>query len=90
MKNTIHRLWIDHTEEIFNRNRDCPKIKELTALIQHNRNELCRNFSEESKRLLEAYDDCYAGLHDLYFEQVFAGGFRLGMQLALAGLYSEK
>ncbi|MBQ8341193.1 MAG: hypothetical protein IJY22_02305 [Clostridia bacterium] len=86
MKHTLHQLWLDNTEEIWQHNRDCPEIKELTALIQRNREKLCNSLTDEQKSTLEKYDDCYAELHDFYFEQIFSEGFRLGMQLALAGL----
>lgn len=86
MKNALHELWLNNTEEFFGRNRDHAKVKELTALIQRNREKLCNSLTDEQKSTLEKYDDCYAELHDFYFEQIFSEGFRLGMQLALAGL----
>ena len=86
MKNALHQLWLDNTEKIFGSNRSYPQVKELTSLIQQSRDKLSSTLTDEQKAILEKYDDCYAALHDFYFEQVFAGGFRLGMQLALAGL----
>ncbi|MBE6702374.1 MAG: hypothetical protein E7585_03060 [Ruminococcaceae bacterium] len=86
MKKALHQLWLDNTEEIFGRNRGCPQVKELTGLIQQNRDRLSDTLTDAQKEALEKYDDCYAELNDFYFEQVFVGGFRLGMQLALEGL----
>lgn len=85
MKNALHDLWLNNTEDFFGRNRDHAKVKGLTALIQRNREKLCDSLTDEQKAALEKYDDCYAELHDFYFEQIFSEGFRLGTQLALAG-----
>ncbi|MBE6690447.1 MAG: hypothetical protein E7590_04105 [Ruminococcaceae bacterium] len=86
MKNALHQLWLDNTEDIFNRDRGCPQVKELTDLIQRNREKLSEALSDAQKETLEKYDDCCAELHDLYFERFFESGFRLGVQLTLAGL----
>ncbi len=89
MENILHQLWLDNTEAIFNQNRGCPQLKKLTNANQLDRDTLCQNFTDEQKELLEKYDDSCAYLQDLYYERIFASGFRMGMQLTLAGMQQE-
>ena len=89
MNPTLQQLWRDNAEAIFQRHTNSQSIRELSDLIERNRNKLCEQLTDQQKEILQTYDDCHAEVEDLYYEQVFEGAFCLGVRLAAAGLLQD-
>ena len=85
MNPILHQLWEDHAEEIF-RQFDTPQIKAARQQLLQHQAQLDKTLDPAQKELWETCDDLYTDLQALYFDQIFAGAFRLGVQLLLAGL----
>ncbi|MBQ8356954.1 MAG: hypothetical protein IJX39_04000 [Clostridia bacterium] len=88
MRKTLKSLWNSNAETLSTGPND-PEIDSLFQLIHSNREKICARLNEEEKRVLDHYDDCFATISSLREEEIFIQAFRLGMQLAVAGLCED-
>ena len=83
MKSILGKLWDENfcSNAIF---REATKeAKELIGYIAEHHDSLKATLTEEQKKLLEKFDDCYAELTDINEREIFVYAFRLGARIAI-------
>ena len=80
MRNILIELWRGNVQPM-QMGTDRKDLQELSRLMAINAEKMERMLSEKQKQRLDAYIDCIHEYYDLYTEQVFCNGFRLGSGL---------
>ncbi|MBQ5746317.1 MAG: hypothetical protein IIV81_00115 [Clostridia bacterium] len=81
MKRSLAELWngeIHPCEDNFIRKEE---EKELSSLIERNKEKLERLLNEEGKSTLSALDDCIYEMQSLIGEEAFINGFSLAVRI---------
>ena len=83
MKEVIEELWDSNFYENIRCREMPPTEKELMAKIANSHDGLLRTLTDEQKKLLEIFNDCYSELSEITERNIFAYAFKLGARLAI-------
>ena len=86
MKSVINELWLGNIDPQTDSRNNSQKIKELMEYTALHHEKLNQTMSDEQKKILKKFDDCWSEYMSLAEAAIFEYAFKLGMQIAIETL----
>jgi len=83
MKSIIEELWRGNICPSTESQVETVEKKELMGYVAEHHDKLQSTLTDEQKRILEKFDDCYAELTDISEREIFTYAFQLGARIAI-------
>ena len=83
MKSIIEELWRGNICPSTESQMETVEKKELMGYVAEHHDKLQSTLTDEQKRILEKFDDCYAELTDINEREIFTYAFQLGARIAI-------
>ena len=83
MKSIIEELWRGNICPSTESQVETVEKKELMGYVAEHHDKLQSTLTDEQKRILEKFDDCYAELTDINEREIFTYAFQLGARIAV-------
>lgn len=86
MTNAIAQIWKGELKPVECSGGNNLQIKEISRLVEHNREDLKANLNEVQQEIFKKYNLSYEDYLFLTNEQAFCDGFSLGIKIASEAL----
>lgn len=89
MRGMIEEMWHGNIVPQSDSRNNSQKMKQLMEYMARHHEDLLKGMTDEQKKILEKFDDCWSEYARCAEETIFSYAFRLGMIIAIETLTRE-